>query len=128
MMLIYLEGLTVDFYWNNAEISIAILSAIRLLNLLGLGCSKNSQTAHHFCELPASGSSHHALNQKLANCCRLLNIRNNDDINCFRHFFVAVHHEHHYVSLYRDGKYNHIDKTFPAKYQQEIIQQSVGDF
>ena len=77
---------------------------------------------------PIRGSSYLALPHKLGNCRGLLNIRNHDDANCFNYCFVAAYHAHHGISLDRDDKNYHIDKTSPATYQQQNIHQPVGEF
>ena len=41
---------------------------------------------------------------------------------------MALYHAHHGISSDRDNRNYHIDKTSPAKYQQENILQPVGEF
>ena len=74
------------------------------------------------------GSSYPALPHRLANCRGLLNIRNHDDANCFNYCFVAAYHAHQGISLDRDDRNHHIDKTSPTTYQQQNIHQPVGEF
>ena len=41
---------------------------------------------------------------------------------------MAGYHAHHGISLDRDDRNYHIDKTSPATYQQQNIHQPVGEF
>ena len=72
-------------------------------------------------------SSYLALPHMLANCRGLLNIRKHDDANCFNYCFMAACLARHGISLDRDDRNYHIDKTSPATYQQQNIHQPVGD-
>ena len=124
---IYVEGLTNELYWSMVEKMMAVLSTF--------GSSGSGWVVEKIIKLdikfaryrPIRGSSYLALPHKLANCRGLLNIRNHEDANCFNYCFVAAYHAHHGISLDRDDRNYHIDKTSPATYQQENIHQPVGE-
>ena len=123
---IYVEGLTDELYWSMVEKMMADLSTFASS---GSGCvvEKIIKLDIKFARYrPIRSSSHLALPHKLANCRGLLNIRNHDGANCFNYCFVAAYHAHHGISLDRDDRNYHIDKT--ATYQQPNIHQPVGEF
>ena len=124
---IYVEGLTDELYWSMAEKMIAVLSAFASSGS-GWVVEKISKLDVKFPATDQRGSSYLALPYKLANCRGILNIRNHDDAKCFNCCFVAAYHAHHGITLDRDDRNYHIDKTSPAKYQQQNIHQPVGEF
>ena len=125
---IYVMGLTDELYWSMAKKMMAVLSTFASSGS-GYVVEKKIKLDVKFARYrPSCGSSYLALPQKLANCRGLLNTRNHDDANCFNYCFVAAYHAHHGISLDRDDTNYHIDKTSPATYQQQNIQQPVGEF
>ena len=125
---IYVESLTDELYWSMVEKMMAVLSTFASSGS-GWVVEKIIKLDVKFARYrPIRGSSYLALPHKLANCRGLLNIRNQDDANCFNYCFVAAYHAHHGISLDRDDRNYHIDKTTPATYQQQNIHQPVGEF
>ena len=125
---IYVEGFTDELYWSMLEKMMAVLSTFASSGS-GWVVEKIIKLDVKFARYrPIRGSSYLALPHKLANCRGLLNIRNHDGANCFNYCFVAAYHAHHGISLDRDDRNYHIDKTFPATYQQQNIHQPVGEF
>ena len=125
---IYVEGLTNELYWSMVEKMMAVLSTFASSGSVWV-VEKILKLDIKFARYrPIRGSSYLALPHELANCRGLLNIRNHEDANCFNYCFVAAYHAHHGISLDRDDRNYHIDKTSPATYQQENIHQPVGEF
>ena len=125
---IYVEGLTDELYCSMVQKMKAVLPTFASSGS-GWVVEKIIKLDIKFARYrPIRGLSYLALPHKLANCRGLINIRNHDDANCFNYCFVAAHHSHQGISLDRDDRNYHIDKTSPATYQQQTIHQPVGEF
>ena len=74
------------------------------------------------------GSSYIALPSKIANCRRLLNVRNHEDRNCFRYIFVAAYHMYYQISLDRIDRNYQTDKTSTITCNQPGLHQPSADF
>ena len=120
------DGMSDETYWTMVDKILTVLATFASSGsgwILEKVIRLDVKFAHY---RPVNGSSYLPLPVKIANCRGLLNIRNHNDQNCFKHCYIAAYHLHNNISLERYGRDSNTEKTSLDTYSN--LDQPLGDF